>query len=136
MGKARSATQPNKLLKRECADCGLTIVNTAHLVARTCFYVFSCPARARLSSLNHAWTRGSSLHQSLCTGDVWSGLPHPSQPPQTTCSTKLERASLTEIKYRLSAAWLSGRLNPSHKSEVFASTSSRVFVSTVTREVV
>ena len=50
-------------------------LKTAHLVARTFFSVLSCPARARLSTLNHACTRGSSLHKSLRTCGVWSGLP-------------------------------------------------------------
>ena len=109
-------------------------MKTAHLFARTFFSVLSCLARARLSTFNHACTRGSSLHKSLCTCDVleWfaplrikntssSLMSHPnllglhpesftsfsstSQPPQTTCSTKLERASLIQIRCHFSAPW-------------------------------
>ena len=108
-------------------------MKTAHLGARTFFTVLSCLARAHLSTFNHACTRGSRLHKSLCTCDVWSGLPHcaskntssslmshpnllgldpesftsffsaPPQPPHTTRSTEPERASLTELRCHLSA---------------------------------
>ena len=39
----------------------------------------------------------------LHPGSFTSCFSSPSQPPQTTCVTKLERASLTEIRYHLSA---------------------------------
>ena len=87
---------------------------------------------------NHACTRGSSLHKSLCFCDVCCGQPiahqntssslmsrrnllglypesftslcsTPPQPPQTTCSTKLERASLTGIRTHSSATSLEGQ---------------------------
>ena len=93
-------------------------MKTAHLVARTFSSVLSGLARARLSTFTHAGTRGLSLRKSLTSSSLMShpnllGLrPEsftsfsfaPSQPPQTTCSTKPERASLTGIRCHLSAS--------------------------------
>ena len=63
-----------------CRHCNMSCtrrkVKTEELVARTLFSVLLCLAHARLRTFNHACTRDSSLHKSLCTCDVWSGLLH------------------------------------------------------------
>ena len=128
-----------------------TGVKTAHLVARTFFLSFDVSGTRtpeHFSSRMYAWLKFApvTLHLrglewfaplriqntssfvmshpnlGLAPESVTSFFCTPSQPLQTTCSTKPERTSLTELRYRNftgRTVWLSDHSHHCHRSEQF-----------------
>ena len=77
-GQDRSVKQSVGVARQTQARLSQTrVVKTEHLVARTFFLsLVVSSTRTPEHIFNDACTRGSGLHKSLCTCDVWSVLPH------------------------------------------------------------